>query len=173
MNIELIKNEISKTYFITSDGKVINIKKDTEVVFAYTKKGYKKARIWCPIYSKNKDHRVPFFMHRLVAMFYLNDFDLSLQVNHKNGIKDDNRVENLEMVTAKENAIHAWNVLESNKKRRIKVGLIRKGKKHTDEAKKKIGIKNAISQLGRKHTDTTKKKMRNSAYNVWEKRKFK
>lgn len=57
-------------------------------------------------------------VHRLVAMFYLDDYSEDLQVNHKNGIKTDNRVENLEMVTNQQNVLHAFRVLDSSERRR-------------------------------------------------------
>ena len=45
-------------------------------------------------------------VHRLVAQTYLIDYSESLQVNHLNMVKDDNRVSNLSMCTNQENKIH-------------------------------------------------------------------
>jgi hypothetical protein len=49
-----------------------------------------------------------FLVHRLVAKTYLeNELDT---VNHKNGIKTDNRLENLEYMTYKQNENHAYDI---------------------------------------------------------------
>lgn len=51
-------------------------------------------------------------VHRLVAEAYLfNDYKKGLDVNHKNGNRKDNRIENLEFVTRQQNVKHGFDVL--------------------------------------------------------------
>lgn len=66
-----------------------------------SKRGY-------PFLILRKDNRsINKYIHRLVAESFIGKSDL--QVNHINGIKTDNRVENLEFVTNRENNTHRFN----------------------------------------------------------------
>lgn len=51
------------------------------------------------------------YIHRLVAEAFIGFDDVFLEVNHKNGIKADNRLANIEVVTHSQNIKHSFNVL--------------------------------------------------------------
>lgn len=58
--------------------------------------------------------RITHSVHRLVMLAFVGASDLV--VNHKNGVKDDNRLANLEYITHQENVLYSWRVLHRENK---------------------------------------------------------
>lgn len=61
------------------------------------------------IMLKNPRKTKTLYLHRLLAETFIPNPESKNTVNHKNGIKTDNRIENLEWATQSENNIHALN----------------------------------------------------------------
>jgi hypothetical protein len=90
--------DTSKKAMYPYKGKLMN--------FYITRKGYHRTSL------NGKKHLV----HRLVADAFIPKVEGKTQVNHINGIKGDNRVENLEWCTNAENQSHAWSIGLNNGK---------------------------------------------------------
>lgn len=101
-NIKALTREVKFTHAVT--GKRHNrTTKETILKKGNTRGGYKHVNL-------SKDLRAKCYrVCRLVAKAFIPNPENKPQVNHKNGIKFDDRAENLEWVTASENMQHASN----------------------------------------------------------------
>lgn len=100
-------------YQVSSIGRIYSIKQDKILKQVTTLGGYKWVRLSAEGVKKC------LLVHRLVAEAFLPNPDKKSQVNHKQGIKGDNRVSELEWTTASENRLHSIYTLGSKKKRTI------------------------------------------------------
>lgn len=95
-------------YIVTNCGKVYNLKLGRYISIDTSNK-------YCRV-TLNNGKRKRFFVHRLVALLYIDNPDSLPIINHKNGDKLDNRVVNLEWSTYGSNLQHAYDTkLRSNR----------------------------------------------------------
>lgn len=87
-------------YYITKDGNVYRNNKRLKPLTQGRKYPY------VSLYLNKVEFK--FSIHRLVGEVYLPNPDNKKQINHINGNKTDNRLENLEWVNQSENQLHAY-----------------------------------------------------------------
>jgi hypothetical protein len=88
----------------TRNGNGYFIKKGRLLKMGYYKNWYRSI-ILVDINGKRNTHKV----HRLVAVAFLENPKSYKDINHKNGIKSDNNVSNLEWCTRSKNISHSYN----------------------------------------------------------------
>lgn len=109
---------------ISNNGKVFNKKNNKIMKYFLSGRGYKTISVWFGKRSNRKN----FLIHRLVAQTFIPNPLNKPQINHKDGNKLNNRVDNLEWCDARYNNIHAIrNGLRNYNDRKKKVAQIKNG----------------------------------------------
>jgi hypothetical protein len=148
-------------YLIYEDGNILDVKKNIAVNNSVNKSGY----VIVNLVQDGK--RKLNLLHRVIAQAFLPNPSNKKCVNHINGIKTDNRVENLEWVTYSENMVHAFkqglNSLSEKQKNNLKAKIV---KKVIDKNTGVIynSIIEACKELGLKYTQTKTHLSRNNEH---------
>jgi len=117
METEIWKNVVGfeGSHMVSNMGRVLSVGR--AYVRVDGRNDYYKETIMSPFLCRNgylnlklrrNGDRASVLVHRLVAMAFISNDSLLREVNHINGVKKDNRVENLEWCESFENKRHAW-----------------------------------------------------------------
>ena len=105
MSIKKLK-DYNGEYGVSDDGKVFTYKQGrNREVKQHNHKGYQR------VFLFNNNTRKAHFVHRLVTENFIKNPNNKEQVNHKDGNKRNNKVNNLEWMTREENQKHSRDVL--------------------------------------------------------------
>lgn len=91
-----------RKYFVSDEGIVYTSNMKVMHPGVNSKTGY--CHVWLRKNGKGKTN----YIHRLVAEYFLQNPECKKEVNHKDGNKQNNSVQNLEWVTRSENMFHSY-----------------------------------------------------------------
>lgn len=130
-------------YDITRDGKCINKKTGYIKKTFISKNGYERVSLWNN--GKHKNYSI----HRLIAEKYIDNPNNYKEVNHKDGNKLNNYVENLEWCDASYNMKHAYknNLIKVNNTK------VKQYTKNMELVKEWDSITEVESKLGINHAN--------------------
>lgn len=141
LSLEDIDGEIWKdieefpNYQVSNMGRVKSFNRNDELIKQQSlNHGYLRVGLW-----KNGKRANP-IVHRLVAQTFIPNPENKPQVNHKNEIKTDNRVENLEWMTCAENNSYGTKIERSIETKR-KMGILKQCADTMSEYNKQIKSK--------------------------------
>lgn len=97
-----MRKAINEYYEVDTEGNVYSLRFNRKLSPKNNWDGYLRIQLW--------DHGKCQYVgiHRLIAEAFIPNPENKPFINHKNGNKQDNRVENLEWCTQQENIVHAW-----------------------------------------------------------------
>lgn len=102
--------KFGELYLIYSDGRIWSNTKGSFISTWVGNKGY----LMIKAYGRTRT------VHRIIAECFIPNEHGLKTVNHKNGNRLDNRVENLEWCSYAENNLHSWNMNRDDRSKKIK-----------------------------------------------------
>ena len=91
-------------YYASEDGRIISKKIENHPIELKSRKN-RKGYLYVNLCKNGKYRSIT--IHKLIAKAFLEEYEPKLQVNHKDGNKENNNMQNLEMVTCSQNIRHA------------------------------------------------------------------
>lgn len=99
--------------------------------------------------------------HRIVWIYFNGKIPVGLEINHKNGIKSDNRLSNLELITPSQNQTHSYRITKTH--------IAKKGENNSSSKLKEFEVKEILRrfELGEKRSAIAQY-FNISYYTIWD-----
>ena len=142
--IDFITEFVIPKYHISTKGEITNKKSGRTLKPQTQKLGYQTICI-----ARPKKNPKSVYIHKIVAVFHIPNPNNYSLINHINGNKKDNRVENLEWITAQNNILHAFRTglkkatnakLSDEQVREIRAAIFIRGKQNIKQLAEKYCV---------------------------------